>query len=83
MEHYLKSLRCDQKNISDEIKVTLVIGNEACDLDSAVSAIVYAYFLHSIKEKGQLVFPLLNLRQVILPTSSGRTLLGGGHYIYP
>ena len=27
--------------------ITIVAGNESCDLDSAVSAIVFAYFLHT------------------------------------
>ena len=27
--------------------VHAVLGNEACDLDSAVSAVVYAYYLHT------------------------------------
>lgn len=28
------------------VNLTIVIGNESCDLDSAVSALVYATFLH-------------------------------------
>ena len=28
--------------------VHVVLGNEACDLDSAVSAIAYAYYLHEV-----------------------------------
>jgi inorganic pyrophosphatase/exopolyphosphatase len=29
-------------------KIHVVIGNEACDLDSAVSALTYGYFLHKV-----------------------------------
>ena len=42
--------------------VTFVVGNESCDLDSAVSAIVFAYFLHTreiLKER--IIVPLLNV----------------------
>ncbi|KAK3872707.1 hypothetical protein Pcinc_022223 [Petrolisthes cinctipes] len=38
----------------------VVLGNEACDLDSAVSALVYAFLLHSI-HKDKLVVPVLNI----------------------
>ena len=33
--------------------VTVVVGNESCDLDSAVSAIVLAYFLHTGQSAGE------------------------------
>ena len=33
--------------------VTVVVGNESCDLDSAVSAIVLAYFLHTRQSPGE------------------------------
>jgi len=37
----------------------VVIGNEAGDLDSAVSALVLAYILH-VKDPKSVTFPLLN-----------------------
>lgn len=41
----------------------VVLGNESCDLDSAVSAIVYAFLLHSIQngEEAMGVVPVLNI----------------------
>lgn len=42
----------------------VVLGNESCDLDSAVSAIVYAFLLHSLQVDGQEalgVVPVLNV----------------------
>ncbi|KAL8595557.1 hypothetical protein ACOMHN_000765 [Nucella lapillus] len=50
--------------------VHVVIGNESCDLDSAVSAIVYAYFLHetSLASVGTALFlPLLNIPRSDFP----------------
>ena len=37
-----------QERLLDFPLVHVVLGNEACDLDSAVSAIVYAYYLHEV-----------------------------------
>ena len=37
--------------------VTVVVGNESCDLDSALSAIVLAYFLQSPGEKEKIIVP--------------------------
>lgn len=43
-------------------KVHVVLGNEACDLDSAVSAIVTAYLLHELQPVTSiLVVPVLNV----------------------
>ncbi|XP_063889356.1 exopolyphosphatase PRUNE1-like [Scylla paramamosain] len=41
----------------------VVLGNESCDLDSAVSAIVYAFLLHSLQngEEAVGVVPVLNI----------------------
>jgi len=42
--------------------VRVVLGNESCDLDSTISASVYAYFLHSTCEKQNeiLHLPVMN-----------------------
>lgn len=48
--------------------VTVVVGNESCDLDSAACAIVLAYFLHTrelLQER--LIIPVLNVRSEDLP----------------
>ena len=65
MDQYLTSIREKVKDIKDKTSVTFVIGNESCDLDSAVSAIVYAYFLNTKKESDdRLVVPILNVAKV-------------------
>ncbi|GFS17870.1 protein prune homolog 2 [Elysia marginata] len=51
-----------QAELPNRKKLHIVIGNESCDLDSAVSAIVYAYYLHQIKAKpGTTYVPILNV----------------------
>ncbi|XP_077454625.1 exopolyphosphatase PRUNE1 isoform X2 [Stigmatopora argus] len=46
----------------------VVLGNEACDLDSMVSALAYAYFLHKTTGgDAALSVPLLNIRRSELP----------------
>ncbi|KAB7497795.1 hypothetical protein Anas_09928, partial [Armadillidium nasatum] len=43
----------------------VVMGNEACDLDSAVSSIAYAYFLQFLDKKMEfgVVYPVLNINR--------------------
>ncbi|KAK9514456.1 hypothetical protein VZT92_027921 [Zoarces viviparus] len=41
----------------------VVLGNEACDVDSMVCALTYAYFLSKTGRSETLVVPLLNIRQ--------------------
>ncbi|XP_069670607.1 exopolyphosphatase PRUNE1-like isoform X1 [Periplaneta americana] len=50
--------------------VRVVMGNESCDLDSCISALVYAYLLHSEVEPSTAVIPLLNIlqRELLLRT---------------
>jgi len=58
----------DKDECSPGRPVTIVAGNESCDLDSAVSAIVFAYFLHTreiLKER--LIVPVLNVGADDLP----------------
>jgi inorganic pyrophosphatase/exopolyphosphatase len=51
--------------------VNIVMGNESCDLDSAVSALVYAYLLYSEMSadarESVAVIPLLNILRKELP----------------
>ncbi|CAM4763624.1 unnamed protein product [Rotaria magnacalcarata] len=37
----------DKKNLNQFHRIRIVLGNESCDLDSTISACVYAYFLHT------------------------------------
>ncbi|XP_071496295.1 exopolyphosphatase PRUNE1-like [Diadema antillarum] len=59
------------KSISQTDWVHLVIGNEACDLDSTVSAITYAYHLsqkpHRGDEEVRTYIPVLNVPRSELP----------------
>ncbi len=41
--------------------VCVVLGNEACDLDSAVSALAYARFLDRSRPFGPVNIPVLNV----------------------
>ena len=52
---------------SPEIPVRLVLGNESCDLDSAICAITLAHHLHSKNEDRTLVLPVLNIPQEDVP----------------
>lgn len=48
---------------ADQTRFHVVLGNEACDLDSMVSALAYAYFLSKIVHSEEVALPLLNIRQ--------------------
>ncbi|XP_074538694.1 exopolyphosphatase PRUNE1 [Halichoeres trimaculatus] len=41
----------------------VVLGNEACDVDSMVCALAYAYFLSKTTQSPMLALPLMNVRQ--------------------
>uniref|UniRef100_A0A3B4A9T0 DHHA2 domain-containing protein n=1 Tax=Periophthalmus magnuspinnatus TaxID=409849 RepID=A0A3B4A9T0_9GOBI len=59
MEEFLASNR--GAVLSGSGPVHVVLGNEACDMDSMVCALVYAYFLHKTSAGGALVVPLMNI----------------------
>ena len=63
MDNYLKSLRNKVKNFEKGTKVSFVIGNESCDLDSVVSSVTYAYFLQCKQQSGD-VIPVLQVCKV-------------------
>ncbi|XP_034409887.1 exopolyphosphatase PRUNE1 [Cyclopterus lumpus] len=65
MEEFLLSCRGTLKVNPDQAGSGLhvVLGNEACDLDSMVCALTYAYFLSKSGGSEALVIPLLNIRQ--------------------
>ncbi|CBY17848.1 unnamed protein product [Oikopleura dioica] len=54
LANWLKCLKSELRSVT-----RVVIGNEAGDLDSAVSALVLAYILH-VKDPKSVTFPLLN-----------------------
>lgn len=62
MDKFLSDCKKNLGNLEAFSKVHVVLGNEACDLDSAVSAIVTAYLLHELQPvKNILVVPVLNI----------------------
>ncbi|KAJ0066698.1 hypothetical protein NL108_018662 [Boleophthalmus pectinirostris] len=60
MEEFLRS-RGAALSGSGSGPVHVVLGNEACDMDSMVCALVYAYFLHKTGAGAMLVVPLMNI----------------------
>ena len=57
MVTWLGSLK---NNFSNTKQVTIVMGNEAADLDSMASAVSFAWYLH-LSDKTQSSFPLINI----------------------
>lgn len=57
MKTWLESLK---NNFSNTKQVTVVMGNEAADLDSMASAVTYAWYLH-LNDTGGNYFPLINI----------------------
>ncbi|MFT7811233.1 protein prune homolog [Arapaima gigas] len=77
MEVFLRTRGDELKRSSqDRSKVHVVLGNEACDLDSMVSALVFAYFLHTTSgSSGKTVVPVLNIRRSELALRTDSTFL--------
>ncbi|XP_048511723.1 exopolyphosphatase PRUNE1 [Athalia rosae] len=64
MDSFLNTSKSSLANLENYSHVRVVIGNMACDLDSAVCAIVYAFHLHTVLENGEesiAVIPILNI----------------------
>uniref|UniRef100_A0A2R5LCJ1 Putative exopolyphosphatase n=1 Tax=Ornithodoros turicata TaxID=34597 RepID=A0A2R5LCJ1_9ACAR len=62
MEKFLSTCKKNLDNLDSFAKVHVVLGNESCDLDSAVSTIVTAYLLHELQPVSNvLVLPVLNV----------------------
>ncbi len=57
MMSWLKDLK---NNFSNDKQLTIVMGNEAADLDSMASAVTYAWYLYLNDESGN-YFPLINI----------------------
>ncbi|XP_042081883.1 exopolyphosphatase PRUNE1 isoform X1 [Haplochromis burtoni] len=77
MEEFLTSCQRAVKLSSDQVGpgFHVVLGNEACDIDSMVSALAYAYFLSKTAHGEMLVLPLLNIRQSELRLRSDSVFL--------
>ncbi|XP_070178315.1 uncharacterized protein [Littorina saxatilis] len=74
------------EKLEDFPVVHVVVGNEACDLDSAVSAVTFAYYLHetSIAPVGTALFlPLLNIPRSDFPLRTEVTHFLGKFGITP
>lgn len=62
MEKFLVECKKNLDRLDGFTKVHVVLGNESCDLDSAVSSTVTAYLLHELQPvKNVLVVPVLNI----------------------
>lgn len=58
-----------------DLRFHVVLGNEACDIDSMVCALTYAYFLSKTAQSETLAVPLLNIRQSDLVLRSDSVFL--------
>lgn len=77
-------LRHAKETLSSCKKTQVVLGNESCDLDSAVSAIAYAFLLHSLRagredSDGAGVVPVLNIPRRDFPLRTEVTYWLGKH----
>lgn len=62
MEKFLQSTKILLRNLAKVKLVHVVIGNEACDLDSSAAALSYSYYLHEKKKNTDALFiPVLNI----------------------
>ncbi|XP_063054756.1 exopolyphosphatase PRUNE1 isoform X2 [Engraulis encrasicolus] len=76
MESFLRSSRDAIKNSNqDGPGIHVVMGNEACDLDSMVSALTFAYFLSKTLETGKVAVPVLNIRREEFPLRTDNAFL--------
>lgn len=77
MEEFLSSCRrAVQVNTGQAgSELHVVLGNEACDVDSMVCALTYAYFLSKTAQSETLALPLLNIRESDLVLRSDNVYL--------
>ncbi|XP_028985405.1 exopolyphosphatase PRUNE1 [Betta splendens] len=76
MEEFLLSCRrAVQANTDQGRQFHVVMGNEACDMDSMVSAVAYAYFLSKTAQSDALTVPVLNIARSDLPLRSDNMFL--------
>ncbi|XP_015192193.1 exopolyphosphatase PRUNE1 isoform X1 [Lepisosteus oculatus] len=75
MESFLRgSCAALKRSAEDGSGVHVVLGNEACDLDSMVSALAFAYFLAKTTANPAVV-PVLNIRRSEFPLRPENTFL--------
>ncbi|KAG8198142.1 hypothetical protein JTE90_006894 [Oedothorax gibbosus] len=70
MESFLQESKLNLKNANESSTIQIVLGNESCDLDSAISAIVMAYYIHKVQKSSDIVVPVLNVKRCELPTKT-------------
>ncbi|GFU22549.1 protein prune homolog 2 [Nephila pilipes] len=63
MEFYLQECKHNLKNASESSKIQVVLGNESCDLDSAISSLVMAYFIFKVQKTADIIIPVLNVKR--------------------
>ncbi|XP_040854264.1 exopolyphosphatase PRUNE1 isoform X2 [Ochotona curzoniae] len=64
MEDYLQGCRAA---LQESRPLHVVLGNEACDLDSMVSALTLAFYLAKTSEAEEIFVPVLNIKRSELP----------------
>ncbi|XP_004716663.1 exopolyphosphatase PRUNE1 isoform X1 [Echinops telfairi] len=64
MEEYLQGCRAA---LQESRSLHIVLGNEACDLDSMVSALALAFYLSKTTEAEEVFVPVLNIKRSELP----------------
>ncbi|XP_052434619.1 exopolyphosphatase PRUNE1 isoform X1 [Carassius gibelio] len=76
MEAYLRSCRDVLKGCSKNSPgLHVIMGNEACDMDSMVSALTFAYFLSKSLDCKRMPVPVLNIPRAEFPLRSDSTFL--------
>ncbi|XP_063173206.1 exopolyphosphatase PRUNE1 isoform X2 [Candoia aspera] len=77
MESFLRGCRAAlQEHIQSRKEVHVVLGNEACDLDSTVSALVLAYILAKTSPDSKAAFvPVINIPRLDFPLRTESTFL--------
>ncbi|XP_075763216.1 exopolyphosphatase PRUNE1 [Pelodiscus sinensis] len=77
MERFVRSRRAAlQEHVQHGREVHVVLGNEACDLDSTVSALALAYYLAQTSVQSKAAFlPVLNIPRAEFPLRTESTFL--------
>ncbi|XP_066465163.1 exopolyphosphatase PRUNE1 isoform X2 [Eleutherodactylus coqui] len=74
MERFLQGCRTAVQNTHEGLDFHVVLGNEACDLDSMVSAITLAYYLAKTSSSKNLTYvPVLNIPRQDFPLRTEST----------
>ncbi|XP_063803069.1 exopolyphosphatase PRUNE1 [Pseudophryne corroboree] len=74
MEHFLQDCKAALQKNHEGLDFHVVLGNEACDLDSMVSAITLAYYLAKTSSSKDLVFvPVMNIPREDFPLRTEST----------